>query len=295
MNTKSTKLAVRHGLRKLTYPIRLTTSSVRSLPEFIIIGGMKCASTSLWYYLDQHPSIFTAIKKEVHFFDSDINFNKGINWYRSHFPISRNFISGLYLSKMLVGEATPSYMFCPHVPKRMAKFLPDIKLIALLRNPVDRAYSHYRHLVRAGREDLSFEKAIKKETKIEIRSEIIENKLSTNYQNNTYSYLRRGIYVDQLKLWFTFFDKDQLLVLKTEDLANNPSKTYKKVLDFLELSYWEPQQYRRLNSDPDNSRENPSCVGLPKINKETRKKLVDYFEPHNQSLYQYLGIDFGWS
>ena len=105
--------------------------------------------------------------------------------------------------------------------------------------------------------------------------------------------VRHGL--SKLTYPITFFDKDQLLVLKTEDLANNPSKTYKKVLDFLELPYWEPQQYRRLNSDPDNSRENPSCVGLPKINKETRKKLVDYFEPHNQSLYQYLGIDFGWS
>ena len=293
MNFKNTRPAIRHSLRKLANPIRLATSSVRSLPDFIIIGGMKCASSSLWYYLDQHPNILTAVKKEVHFFDSDLNYSKGINWYRSHFPLSTNFISAIDSNKLIIGEATPSYVFCPRAPKRIVEILPDVKLIALLRNPIDRAYSHYRHLVRSGRETLSFEEAIEKERKI--RNQLEKDKSAHNSNLVTYSYLQRGIYINQLKLWFSFFGKDQFLILKTEDLASNPSKTYKRTLDFLGLPDWEPRQYEKINSDSGHNQEKISYAGSTAMNEDTRAKLVDFFEPHNQSLYEYLETNFGWN
>lgn len=295
MSLKNAKLTIRHSLRSLTNPVRLTTSSVRSLPDFIIIGGMKCASTSLWYYLKQHPNVLTANKKEVNFFDSNLNYSKGINWYRSHFPVSKNFLSAINLNKLIIGEATPSYVFCPRALRRIAEILPDAKLIVLLRNPVDRAYSHYRHLVRSGRESLSFEEAIKKEIKIKNQLEIVKDKSVRNYEHVTYSYLQRGIYVDQLKLWFSFFSKSQLLILKTEDLASNPSKSYKKVLNFLELPHWEPQQYEKLNSDSGKNPKKSSCAEFLVMNEVTRAKLVDFFEPYNQSLYEYLETNFAWS
>lgn len=287
MNSKNTKLPIRHSLRNLANPVRLATSSVRSLPDFIVIGGMKCASTSLWYYLAQHPNVLTAVKKEVHFFDSDSNYSKGINWYRSHFPLSKNFISAIDSNKLIIGEATPSYVFCPRAPKRIVEILPDVKLIALLRNPIDRAYSHYRHLVRSGRENLSFEEAIEKERKTRRELEIAKDRSVYNSNLVTYSYLQRGIYINQLELWFSFFSKDQLLILKTEDLASNPSKTYKKALDFLGLPDWEPRQYEKINSD--------SGHNQTVMNEDTRAKLADFFEPHNQRLYKYLETNFGWS
>lgn len=186
----------------------------------------------------------------------------------------------------ITGEATPYYLFHPMVPQRMYNVLPNAKLIILLRNPVDRAFSHYKHEVRRGNESLSFEEALKKE---EVRldgelKKIRENKEYQSINHQSHSYLSRGIYINQIKRWFNFFSGNQILILKSEDLFNNPSETYKRVLGFLGLRKFDLPDFKNFNYDPKKESMNP----------DTRKRLIEFFKPHNRRLYEYLGVDFRW-
>ena len=179
---------------------------LHTLPDFLIIGAARSGTTSLYEYLIQHSSIHSAVGKEVYFFDK--KYNKGINWYRSFFPskFSKIIISSLQKKSFLTGEATPRYLFHPHSPKRVHQVIPNVKLIVLLRNPIDRAYSHYQMEVDHGDEKLTFEEAIEKEeeritTDLE-RMEKDENFYSVNFYRK--SYLTRGKYFNQLKRWVVY-------------------------------------------------------------------------------------------
>ena len=148
----------------------------------------------MFYYLSQHPQIKPSIVKEIHFFDGGLNprvdnFKKGLNWYKSHFPYN----SG----KFITGEASPTYIYNPLVPQRIYNYFPDVKIIALLRNPVERAISHYFHEVRKGREEFPILKAFKEE---EVRLNSILN--NGDYKNTNLinkSYKMRGRYSEQFR------------------------------------------------------------------------------------------------
>ncbi|MES1024743.1 sulfotransferase domain-containing protein [Gloeocapsa sp. BRSZ] len=293
---KQIKRNIQNHSTNLFFTANLASNSFRILPTFIIIGGMKCATTALYTYLTEHPNIISAFRKEVHYFD--LNYHKGLEWYRSHFPLCTNSVLRNYSSsKIITGEASPYYMLYPHAPKRVAKLLPDVKLIAILRNPIDRAYSHYRHQLRLGKESLSFEEAIEKEAERlegELEKIMHDETYTSKKKYGYYSYLLRGIYIDQLKNWFRFFKKEQMLILKTEDLQENPSEIYNKVIDFLELPYYELKRYEKIYVTTKKKAINSGRLEFSGIEKNVRRKLLDYFEPHNQRLYQYLGTDFGW-
>lgn len=257
----------------------LLTSNSKHVPDFLIIGAQKCGTTSLYNYLIQHPQIIPALYKEVHFFD--INFEKGLDWYRRQFPLL------LESSKKwrITGEASPYYIFHPHTPKRVFQIMPKTKLIVLLRNPADRAYSHYHHQVRMGTESLSFNEAIKKE-KSRLKSEIMKMLKDENYHSlpyQYYSYLARGRYVEQLKTWMNLFPMEQFLILKSEDFYSNPAIVFHRVLDFLELPRFELKQYTKDNTGD-----------YLKLDLQLRNDLLAYFKPYNRQLYKCLGIDFNW-
>ena len=261
---------------------RLATAPVRTLPDFIIIGAQKCGTTFLYQLLVQHPHVKPAFAKEVHYFD--LNFRKGDNWYRSYFPLQMR-----SSRKYITGEASPYYLFHPHAPRRAWAVVPDAKLIVLLRNPVDRAYSHYQHQVkrvkREARETLTFEEAIEAEERIlsgEV-SKMLQNEDYKSFSHRSRSYLSRGIYIDQLLLWSSFFRREQMLVLKSEDLFNDTTNALERVLDLLEIPRWAPETY----SIP-NKREYAGVSPL------MRQRLNEYYKPHNQRLYEYLGVDLGW-
>ncbi len=276
---------LRRGSRALKREIHPLTARVRMLPDFIIIGTQKGGTSSLYDYLAQHPCIAPALESEVHFFDA--NFHKGINWYRAHFPslLYRDYVRKVQGRQLITGEKSPYYMFYPHAPRRIFETLPHVKLIVMLRNPVDRAYSHYYHQVRKGRETLSFEEAIAAEPE-RLKGElekILEDERYTSYSHVHFSYLSRGIYVDQLKVWMRFFPREQFLILKSEDFFADPPAVYRQVLAFLGLPDWELRNYKKHN------------VGrYSEMDPATRRRLVEYFRPHNQRLYDYLGVDFGW-
>ena len=266
---------------------QIATSPIRIMPDFFIIGAQKCGTTSLYYYLVAHPSIASAWRKELSFFDS--NFQKGLSWYRGQFPLSirKYYAEHIRKQAFITGEACPEYLFHPNVPKRVVEIFPQAKLIVLLRNPVDRAYSHYRHQVARGRQKLSFEDAIACEEE-RTRGDAEKMVTNENYYNYTISsYLARGVYVDQLQRWFRWFPREQFLIHRSEDLYTNPTTIYKQTLEFLNLPYLGPMmEYAVYNK------------ALPtlssKIDLKLRKRLVEYFEPYNLRLYELLDRDFGW-
>jgi len=167
--------------------------------------------------LGQHPDIYIPPIKEVHYFD--LNWHRGIEWYMDYF---KDTIAKKYKA---VGEASPFYMYLERVPKRIHKTISDIKLIFILRNPVDRAYSHYWHEVKLGYEWLSFQEAIKKEEERLLNGDL--------FAKQHYSYIDRGKYVIQLKRFEEYFNKEQMLVLITEELQKNPERVMKGVFKFL--------------------------------------------------------------
>jgi hypothetical protein len=264
---------------------RAITSPFRALPDFIIIGAQRCGTTSLYSYLTQHPCITAAYKKEIHFFD--FNFQRGRCWYRAHFPslLSKYYYTKIRKQKFITGEASPYYIFYPHAPKRILSALPQIKLIILLRNPVDRAYSHYNHEIKLGVETLSFAEAIRKE-KERLNGEkkkVLKDESCYSFNLQHYSYLSRGIYIDQLKIWFNFFTKEQILILKSEDFYNDTQGILKQIFKFLNLPSWEIKNIKKHNH-----------INYRKINFSDREYLLKYFKPHNKKLYDFLGMDFAW-
>ena len=264
---------------------RQVTSPARTLPDFVIIGGQRCGTTSLYNYLIAHPRVVPAFIKETHFFTK--HYRKGMNWYRANFPLSwyKHYAQRRDDQSALSGEATPYYLFYPHPARRAAAVIPDSKIIALLRNPVDRAYSHYHHAIRQGLETLSFEDALQREQS-ELPDETKKVVGNADYQSavhQAYSYLARGIYVDQLECWYQYFDRQQILVLKTEDLSEHPNETLERVSEFLNLSTWHPAlrtKYHVAHYDP--------------MDPGTRDCLEDYFSDYNRRLYELLGRDFHW-
>ena len=252
--------------------------SIPKTPDFIIIGVQKGGTTSLYNYLIQHPQIAPATQKEIHFFD--FNFDKSPDWYCSHFPTPAE---GEHL---LAGEASPYYIFHPLVAQRIYDLFPQVKIIALLRNPVERAISHYYYYIKIQYESLSFEEAIAREPQ-RLKGEV-EKLLSDptyySYEHQHHSYLARGIYADQLPAWLKLFPKEQILILKSEDLYVNPCETYNQVLKFLNLPSHQLETYEKYNA-----------TQYPPAGETVYQQLRSYFRSHNQRLAQMLDRDFGWN
>jgi hypothetical protein len=272
------------------------TGRLRLLPDFLIIGGQRCGTSSLYYYLTEHPAILPASTKEPHFFDE--YFARGQSWYRTQFPTSLR--KGLGM-QVLTGEGTPYYLVYPHAPRRASELVPQAKLIALLRNPVDRAISQYWIERQAGFEKWSFEDAIKGEEE-RLAGELARMQHDEHYYSHSFrhfSYLTRGIYVEQLQNWLRFYPREQMLILKSEDLYKDPGAVLEQALAFLGVRasghtghagrYTEFRNYRRPSKKGYRKQVVP-----PKLDGRLRDYLSDFFEPHNARLYELLGVDFGW-
>jgi len=250
------------------------TAGLRPLPDFLILGAQKAGTTALYAYLRWHPEITGPSFKEVSFFDR--HYAKGERWYRAHMPVRR---------RSLVGEASPSYLFHPLAPERVAGMLPGARLIALLRNPVDRAFSHYQHEVALGREPLSFEDAVDREDE-RMQGELERMLRDPSYFSLAwwnYTYVARGRYAEQLERWFAAFPREQLLVLFTEELSADTAATYRRVLDFLGVTARDLETYPRI-FDRDYADMNPG----------TRARLHKEFENPNRRLASLLGRDLPW-
>lgn len=266
------------------------TSGLRPGPDFIIVGAKRGGTTSLYNYLLEHPSIaplFPARQriKGVHYFDSE--FARGGRWYRSHFPLSAG---GRHIARParapgLTGEASPYYLFHPLAAERIARDYPGMRLIVLLRDPVERAYSHYKERVRHGAESLSFEDALDAEV-ARLRGEVQRIVSEPGYRSvahEHHSYLAQGRYADMLPRWFGLFPCEQFHIVVSEEFHQYPARVVNDVWSFLGLAPAELRSRTRHNYHP-----------APDLTPATRRRLQHAFAAHNRDLEQMLGRSLPW-
>lgn len=279
----------------------LFQKSNRKSPDILILGVQKGATSSIFYYLNQHPQVKGAKKKEVHFFDYDYNYSKGTNWYMKQFPLS-------FQNDYLL-EATPSYLYYEKVAQRIKKDGHAVKFIVSFRNPLERAYSawnmqrnlikydYYKKLISKLESDSnrlnfflsqqefpSFDELTKRE--IEWISKEIDIKEP--------SLLRRGFYEDQLNIWFNYFDKEQFFFLQAESLRTEEGIKYhvEQICKFCGLE--ENKEYLdNLKLDGLNQGKYNSSIKTV-VSLENRTKLNNLFKDRNRNLEKLTGLEFSW-
>ncbi len=259
------------------------TADQRMVPDFMIAGFQKCGTTSLFSYLVQHPEIAPPLKKEIKYFD--LNSSQNINWYKAHFP---KYADAQNDQKPITGEATPDYIFFPEIAAKIARLNSRIKLIIICRNPVDRAFSQYKYSIWRGTEYLSFAEALEKEPErlAEATRFCRTNKqpLSENWAYREFSYVKRGLYAQQLENWLKVFPENQFLFLCTEELKNQPDMVLKKITDFLgiaDFTFCTREKYLQSTK-------------AEVISPHIRQNLTAYFEQENLKLFKLIGKNFGW-
>ncbi len=261
------------------------THNFHTTPTYLIIGAAKCGTSSLHEYLMQHPCVGKVLTKQLHFFDR--YFERGTDWYKVCLPFVWNkFYVEHYLKKnFATGEATAHYINHPSAPKRVAEILPNVKIIVMLRNPVDRAYSHYQMEFNNKNEDLSFEDAISEEPN-RIKGEIEKLEKDSSYYSKNFphrAYIDSSKYVNQLEKWSEYFPIEQFHFVKTEDFKINPSKIYNETLEFLDLPKHELGEYKKIRERK-----------YEKMSDTTKKDLLEFFKPYNDRLYKMTGKNFQW-
>jgi hypothetical protein len=247
----------------------------RALPDAMIIGAMKCGTSSLHNHLVQHPQVIEPLRKEVHYFDA--NYGQGERWYRAHF--GRQGGCGLNL------DSSPYYLYHPLAAQRARALVPNAKLVVLLRDPVRRAYSHYWHQAHQKRETLSFEDALLAEpARVDADAQrLAQGQIERSLSHQRFSYLARGRYAEQVERWLASYPRDQLRVWRFEDLVAEPLAVTNEVLAWLGLR---PLANAKL--DPRNTRR------YPPMHEATAARLREYFAPHNARLEALLGRGMGW-
>jgi len=263
------------------HALRRMTSGLRAWPDFIILGAQKAGTTSLYRYLTLHPRVVAAHVKEVHYFD--LNLERGPGWYRSNFPYRRSLGHGP--ARRLTGEASPYYLFHPRCATRIHAALPEVALIAILRDPVARALSHYNHNLRNRRETRSFAQALEEEDGL-LGGELRRMRTDPSYESfavQHYSYKARGRYAEQLERYFETFGRDQVLVLRSEDLFSDPQGVFALTLAHLGLEPMHLGQFEQRNKGRYRRDEDATLAALR-----------EYFSPHNARLASMLGRDALW-
>ena len=274
------------GLRHAARLFGERTRFLRSLPDFLIIGAQRAGTTTLYRALTDHPQVRGAVLgKEVHFFD--LGFDEGVAHYRGAFPTnaSLGLTRARIAAPVLVGEATPYYLFHPLVPERVAETLPDAKLIATLRDPVERAWSQYRHEVDLGFETLSFEEALAAEDSRLAGEEqrLASDPRAVSFAHQHHGYVARGRYAEQLERWYEHVAPERLLLVRAEDLFADPAPELRRVADLLGVVPWRPASWRARNA-----------AGSAAIPPGARAELRAAFRPHNDRLADLTGRDWSW-
>jgi len=241
--------------------------------DFIIIGSPRCGTTSLYKYITSHPQILPAANKEICFFSE--HFNKGLAWYQAHFP------PHIDAHNFLTGEATPTYLTHPLAASRLHGCVPKAKLIVILRNPVDRAFSHYQMLVRRGTESRTFEQAI--DSELQLLAGATEISLADKSSWKDCHYIYKSLYACSLKQWMKLFPREQFLILQSEEFYANPAATLKQVFEFLDLPDYQLSDYKQYNGG-----------NYQPADDVVSQRLREYFQPHNRKLAEYANKEFAW-
>ncbi|MFC4534249.1 sulfotransferase domain-containing protein [Sphaerisporangium dianthi] len=266
---------------------RLTVSG-RLLPSFLIIGAQRCGTTSLYRALAQHPLVLKPVlRKGVHYFD--MAYGKGPSWYRAHFPlkVTAHRLERRFGIRPLTFESSPYYLFHPLSASRIAADLAGVKLIALVRDPVERARSAHAHEVARGFEtESSFERAIELEPyRLDGEAErLCADPFAHSRAHRHHAYVARGQYTEQLARLAPLVGRDRILVIDSGCFFATPESVYDRILEFLGLPRLGDPVFERHNARP-----RPS--GMPAA---LRQRLSEHFAPWDARLEPWLGDRPSW-
>ena len=276
----------KHGVRSIAATVGHATSELRMAPDFLIAGAQRCGTTSLYRYLAAHPAVVPPLfQKGIHFFD--LHYGRGLRWYRGQFPVRP--IADRRVAptspRAVTGEASPYYVFHPLAAERIARDLPAVKLIVLLRDPVERAFSAHKQESARGFETEPFERALDlEESRLEGELERIHAEPTyVSFEHQHHAYLARGRYAEQLERLFDLLGPERVLVLESADLLATPEPVWERVLSFLGLPPWNPPAFERHNAQPSSP-----------LSDRLRGRLEAYFAPHDEQLAALLGEVPSW-
>ncbi len=260
------------------------TSQQRMLPSFIIIGAQRSGTTTLYRMLSEHPSIVRpTASKGIGYFD--LNYHRGSHWYRGHFPLTglagRREESGARITF----ESSGYYSYHPLAIQRLAADLPGVKLLMMLRDPVDRAYSAHRHELNRGFETEEFERALELEPE-RLNGEADRMRRDASYQSYAHrhhSYLGRSRYSEQVAEIHKAVGKDRLHLVDADRFFAQPHQEFEAIQRWLDVPLWQPDKVMAWNAQPREPLE-------PRL----RERLMDYFEPYDRQLEEAAGIKMSW-
>ena len=264
------------------------TAPARMLPSFLICGGQRCGTTSLYRALAAHPVVLKAVlHKGVHYFD--LAYHRGLGWYRGHFPLLRAAarVEREYGAPAQTFESSPYYMYHPLAMGRIVRDLPGVRVVVLVRDPVERAYSQHAHEVARGFEsELSFARAVELEpARLRGQEERLRRDASYySFSHQHHAYRGRGEYARHLERMAALLGRDRIKVVCSERFFADPAPVYDEVLDFLGLP--------RLGHPPflrHNARSRPAPM-----HPDLRADLTAHFAPFNERLADWLGHPPPW-
>ena len=265
-------------MERLLGPVYRIPSTRRVTIGYLVIGTKRGGSTSLAEWVSRHPHVAPCRSgKGTHYFDT--NYHRGAAWYASRFEKASD-------RWRTTGESSPYYMYHPAAPERIAAILPNVKLIAVLRDPVERAWSQYQYEVARGYETETFERALDLEPS-RIKGERERLIADTTYEGFAYrhhGYLERGHYADQLEQIYRFFPPEQVLLVQSERMFADPNAELARVWAFLDL-----EPIRLDGVDPRNAAKDPQ-----ELEPASADRLWAYYRPLNERLYAQPGVDFRW-
>ena len=271
---------VRTAVKGVVRAATRATARWRVGPDFLVVGSKRGGTTTLFHALVRHPGVVPPVPavqriKSVHYFD--LHHHRGNAWYRSHFPVPR--------PGRVSGEAAPYLLYHPLAPQRVAAEAPQALLVAMLRDPVERAFSHHWDRVKNGVETLSFTDAVDAEAeRISGLAEAIAADGRPRPAHEHFSYLDRGHYDVQLRRWLAHVPGASMLVLRSEDFYADPAAGFADVCAFLGLDPWTPPEFGRHHAHADK----------PKVDPAVRERLWPVFETSTRRLADLLGTQAWW-
>lgn len=289
MVTEAVRAAAPSGLRRFarsTYvELGRRSASFRLAPDFLLIGGQRCGTTSLFRALMQHPQIVRpTFNKGINYYD--INYHRGAAWYQGHFPLAavakKRVPAG---TKPLAFEASGYYMFHPRALERIARDMPQVKLVAMLRDPVERAFSAWKHEKERGFEEEDFLAALGlEESRIAGEAErMVSEPAYESYSYRHHAYRARGEYLSQLAPAAALLGRDQLHVMYSEDFFAYPEEEFARLTDFLGARAHTLTRFERYNARPSTS--------MPI---EARRLLSEHFADQRAPLETFVGRPAPW-
>jgi hypothetical protein len=271
-------------VRRVVLGWGMLTAPARMLPDVIIVGAQRSGTTTLFRMLSEHPQVTRpTLSKGMAFFD--LNDQRGMRWYRAHFPLKPLAWMRRPGKRRLTFESSGYYMFHPLAAGRMAAQLPDVRVVALLRNPVDRAYSAHRHELRRGFETLEFDEALRQEEE-RLRGEeqrLLDDPLAYSFEHQHHAYLARSRYVDQVRRLLDTFGHDRVLIMDAEALFADPQGEFGRLCDWLRIDRPAEVGNEQWNAEPRDP-----------LTPERRAELTDYFAPYDEELAALIGRPLSW-